>query len=247
MITAIQGFELKTREAIDNRLVLSKVEMLNINDNHMPEKYFAVCKDDGYLYIYNKNSALITSETGKFKKYSYCKIESISINGINLPIDDSLNVEIPIATKNEFGVSMAGYGIVSDNGVYNIDFNAIDDDSIPIEKVQWENAIIVRGYYYEGEFYQDIEHKIKYVPYEYKIYINIDTSSIYVWNGENYISAESNVPYGSDTIPGIIKLYQSTGNNTDGSISQKTATEELNKRFKVTANEEEETISLFNN
>ena len=98
-----------------------------------------------------------------------------------------------------------------------------------------------------GEFYQDIEHKIKYVPYEYKIYINIDTSSIYVWNGENYISAESNVPYGSDTVPGIIKLYQSTGNNTDGSISQKTATEELNKRFKVTANEEEETISLFNN
>ena len=69
MITAIQGFELKTREAIDNRLVLSKVEMLNVNDNHMPEKYFAVCKDDGYLYIYNKNSALITSETGKFKKY----------------------------------------------------------------------------------------------------------------------------------------------------------------------------------
>ena len=52
MLKSIQGFELKTREAIDNRLVLSKLEMLNINDNQMPEKYFAICTDDGYLYIF---------------------------------------------------------------------------------------------------------------------------------------------------------------------------------------------------
>ncbi len=246
MLRTIQGFELKTREAIDNRLVLSKVDMLNINDNQMPDKYFSVCKDDGYLYIYNKNASLISSETGKFKKYSYCKIESITINGRELPIED-LTVDIPLATHEAFGVSMAGKGIKVTNGVYSLDFNAIDDDSIPIEKVQWENAIIVRGYLYNGEFYQDEDHRIKYVPYEYKIYVDITSSTIFIYNGENYISAIANVPFASDTLPGILKLYQNTGVNTDGSISQKIVTDELNQRFKMSTNAAEETIIFSNN
>jgi hypothetical protein len=245
MLKSIQGFELKTREAIDNRLVLSKLEMLNINDNQMPEKYFAICTDDGYLYIYNKNASLISSETGKFKKYSYCKIESITINGTELPIED-LTVDIPLATHEAFGVSMAGKGIKATSGVYSVDFNAIDDGSIPIEKVQWENAIVVRGYLYNGEFYQDEDHRIKYVPYEYKIYVDITSSTIFIYNGENYISAIANVPFASDTLPGILKLYQNTGTNTDGSISQKIVTDELNQRFKINANVAEETI-IFSN
>ena len=246
MLRIIQGFELQTREAIDNRLVLSKVEMLNINDNQMPDKYFAICTDDGYLYIYNKNSSLISSETGKFKKYSYCKIESITINGTELPIED-FTVDIPLATHEAFGVSMAGKGIECENGVYNVNFNALDDGSIPIEKVQWENAIVVRGYLYEGQFYQDEEHRIRYVPYEYKIYIDITSSTIFIYNGENYIAAVANVPFASDTLPGILKLYQNTGINTDGSISQKIVTDELNLRFKMSTDAAEETIIFSNN
>ena len=150
MIQIVQGFEVKTREAIDNRLVLSKQEMFDTNDNHMPDKYFAVCSDDGYLYVYNKDSAIISSETGKFRKYSYCKIESISINNIPLTISD-LNVDIPLASDGVFGVSKAGKGIAAIDGVYSIDFSTIDQRSIPINKVDWENAIIVRGYYYNEE------------------------------------------------------------------------------------------------
>lgn len=246
MLRTIQGFELKTREAIDNRLVLSKVEMLNINDNQMPDMYFAVCSDDGYLYIYNKNASLISSETGKFKKYSYCKIESITINGTELSIDNFV-VDIPLATNEAFGVSMAGKGISAVNGVYNLDFNTLDNNSIPIEKVQWENAIVVRGYLYNGEFYQDEDHRIKYVPYEYKIYVDITSSTIFIYNGENYISAIANVPFASDTLPGILKLYQNTGLNTDGSISQKIVTDELNQRFKMSTDDVEETIIFSNN
>ena len=246
MIQIVQGFEVKTREAIDNRLVLSKQEMFNINDNHMPAKYFAVCSDDGYLYIYNKDSAIISSETGKFKKYSYCKIESISINGVELPIND-MAVDIPLSTHEAFGVSMAGKGISSVNGVYSIDFTTLDDAEIPIEKVQWENAIIVRGYLFEGQFYQDEEHRIKYVPYEYKIYVDITSSTIFIYNGENYIAAVANVPFADQNLAGIAKLYQSTGANTDGSISQKIVTEELNQRFKITTNAAEETILFLNN
>lgn len=142
MIQVIQGFELLTREAVDKRLVLSKAEMLSVNDNQMPNTYFAVCKDDKKLYVYSKDSTEISTETGKFKLYSdRCVIESISVNGTKLPIEN-FNVDLPIATASKYGLSLPGYGISAVDGKYNIDFNAIDDGSIPAEKINWENVVI---------------------------------------------------------------------------------------------------------
>lgn len=141
MIQIIQGFELLTREAVDNRLVLSKAEMLSVNDNQMPDTYFAVCSDDKKLYIYNKDSNP-SEETGKFTLYKNgSTIESISINGIELPIEN-FNVDLPIATASKYGFSIPGYGITAIDGKYSIDFNAIDDGSIPVEKINWENVVI---------------------------------------------------------------------------------------------------------
>ena len=140
MIQIIQGFELLTREAIDNRLVLSKAEMLSVNDNQMPDTYFAVCTDDKKLYVYNKDSNP-SEETGKFTLYNGSTIESISINGVKLPIEN-FNVDLPIATASKYGFSMPGYGITAIDGKYSIDFNAIDDGSIPAEKINWENVVI---------------------------------------------------------------------------------------------------------
>lgn len=247
MIKSIQGFELKTREAIDNRLVLSKVEMLNMNDNQMPDRYFAVCKDDDYLYVYNKNTPLISSETGKFRKYSYCKIESITINGTELPITDA-TVDIPFGDSSTYGVSRPGTGIAAVNGVYSIDFNSVEDSSIPINKVDWQNAIIVKGYIYHGEFYADASHTEKYVPYEYKLYVDIPTSVIYIYNGTNYVAsiASVNVPDATDLTPGIMRLYNATGNNTDGTMTQKSISDELVERFRISADSANETIIFLN-
>lgn len=50
---------------VDTRLVLTKKEMLEVNDLYQPEVYFALCKDDGHFYLYNKNIKG-NSETGKF-------------------------------------------------------------------------------------------------------------------------------------------------------------------------------------
>lgn len=140
MIHVIQGFKLLTREAVDNRLLLSKIEMASINDNQMPDKYFAVCKDDGYLYMYDK-SKVPNNETGKFEKYSNNKIETISINGVELPIDGK-NVDLPTATAERYGLIIPGNGLKSIDGVLTIDFNAIEDESIPIEKIDFRNVTI---------------------------------------------------------------------------------------------------------
>lgn len=50
---------------VDTRLVLTKKEMREANDNYLPDTYFALCKDEGHFYLYNKNSEP-NEITGKF-------------------------------------------------------------------------------------------------------------------------------------------------------------------------------------
>lgn len=52
--------------AVDTRMVLSKAEMREMNDAEMPNTYFALCKDEGHFYLYNKSNE-VDSETGKFR------------------------------------------------------------------------------------------------------------------------------------------------------------------------------------
>ena len=143
MIHVIQGFRLSTRDAVDSRLVLTKDEMKSVNDNQMPDTYFAVCKDDNLLYVYDKHRSTYSTsgDTGKFVPYSNNKIETISINGVELPISD-LNVEIPLANKNEFGVIKSGKGTDINNGVITLDFNSLDDKIIPFNKINFGELII---------------------------------------------------------------------------------------------------------
>ena len=52
--------------------------MLSVEDYGMPDVYFAICKDDGKFYLYNKSN-ISNSDTGKFvacnMKDSYIKTE----------------------------------------------------------------------------------------------------------------------------------------------------------------------------
>ncbi len=50
---------------VDTRFVISKKEMRETNDSYFPNTYFALCKDEGHFYLYNKNS-VPNEETGKF-------------------------------------------------------------------------------------------------------------------------------------------------------------------------------------
>lgn len=59
------GFSVGAPVPIDERLVMTKEQMLNANDNIMPAVYMTVCADDGALYLYNKTNEA-NAETGKF-------------------------------------------------------------------------------------------------------------------------------------------------------------------------------------
>ena len=63
------GFNIGSKDAIDERQVLTLEQMKNLDESIYPDKYFAICKDDGKLYIFNASNE-INAETGKFRVLS---------------------------------------------------------------------------------------------------------------------------------------------------------------------------------
>ena len=83
-ISVSQPFVREGGFPIDESTLKSKAEMLATNDNVMPAKYFAICSDDGQLYLYDK-SATPNQETGK---YTLIKTGSEMQALTNAEIDD---------------------------------------------------------------------------------------------------------------------------------------------------------------
>ena len=65
-ITLGTGFHIGSKDLIYDKFVLSKDEMLNINENTYPDQFFALCSDDNKLYTFDINNTP-NSETGKFR------------------------------------------------------------------------------------------------------------------------------------------------------------------------------------
>ena len=63
------GFNIGSKDAIDERQVLTLEQMKNLDENVYPDNYFSICKDDGKLYLYNSSNE-VNDETGKFRVLS---------------------------------------------------------------------------------------------------------------------------------------------------------------------------------
>ena len=63
-----ESFHRTSTNPVDDTLTLTKSQMKAINDNVMPNKYFSICQDDGYIYLYDKSNS-VDSTLGKFRKF----------------------------------------------------------------------------------------------------------------------------------------------------------------------------------
>ena len=75
-----------------------------------------------------------------------------------------------------------------------------------------------------------------------KIYIDKPTRKIYYFNGEEYLPIEAHLSAASAEMPGVMKLYNTTGQNTDGTMTQKSITDELNLRTKMDIDADDELL-----
>ena len=91
----------------------------------------------------------------------------------------------------------------------------------------------LQGYFNGGIFYQDPTLSAPFPKMINKIYIDKTSSKIYYFNGVDYVPIEANLTTASANTAGVMKLYNTTGQNVDGTMTQKSITDELDLRFKT--------------
>ena len=102
--------------------------------------------------------------------------------------------------------------------------------------------LIVKGYYNEGKFYEDSNFSKSLKSMTNKIYIDLETNTMYHYNGQKYQEIDTKIPSASAKLPGVMKLYDEVGYNIDGTMTQKAITEELDTKVEMSLKEEEELV-----
>lgn len=101
---------------------------------------------------------------------------------------------------------------------------------------------VLHGYYYNSKFYQDNMHQVAMSGMINKIYIDDSMRKLYYFDGEQYVSIQDNLVTATAEIPGVVKLYSTTGQNIDGTMTQKAITDELDLRYKASIDSNDELL-----
>lgn len=100
----------------------------------------------------------------------------------------------------------------------------------------------LQGYFKEGIMYQDATFGTPFPQMINKIYIDKIQSKIYYFNGVKYVPIDGTFSNASETTAGVMKLYNTVGYNTDGTMTQKSITEELDLRYKASIEQDDELL-----
>lgn len=160
----------------------------------------------------------------------------------------TINTIIQLRRDNEFNypttyVPRNGEVLLIDTPTKGLQVKVGNGTSTFTQLDYYASDIIVRGYYFEDKFYSDNNHENLITGSNLKIYVDISTSRLYIYNEEQYTIINT-VPYASSTNAGILKLYDTTGSNTDGTMTQKAITDQLNTKISVTVEAENE-LAIF--
>lgn len=137
-------------------------------------------------------------------------------------------------------VDVAGYGLRAKvgNGINTFKQLPYTDEAV----FQSINSLIVKGYLYQNKFYTDAGHTQLIEAVVGRIYIDAASSKLYTYNGISYEMQHNSLPHATAEIAGAVKLYDQIGQNIDGTMTQRSITNELNEKFEMDVIEEEEMI-----
>lgn len=110
--------------------------------------------------------------------------------------------------------------------------------------LEYENTIFQRTYFIGEKIFKDVDGTQEITPNENKIYIDANNpNALYYYNGVEFVGiGPGSLPVASAETAGIMKLYSSSGENTDGTMTQKAITDVLNAKVGATVNLEDETV-----
>lgn len=103
---------------------------------------------------------------------------------------------------------------------------------------------VIRGYLKDNLFYYDSAYQEQVTPSVNKIYIDVTSNKICFYDGYKFIIINDDLPMASSSSAGMVKLYGEVGQNTDGTMTQKAITDELNTKLEASFDHEEELLIL---
>lgn len=103
--------------------------------------------------------------------------------------------------------------------------NGVDNfNTLPYQ--DQENNVVLNGYALNGKFYADSTYTVELEKSANHIYLDKNSNgSIFVWTGTEFRAI---APEATETVAGVMKLYQTARVNANGTMSQKTITEGIN-------------------
>ena len=156
---------------------------------------------------------------------------------------------IRLRRDNDFNYAKIGDSFIPANGEVCLVDTARDglqvvcgDGKTTFNQLSYMGDYLLKGYYKDGNFYTGLDYAEEMTASERKLYVDLATSAIYHYNGVTFImlgSEGGKLPTATAEIPGIMKLYETTGENTDGTMTQKAITEELDSKVEIALNIEE--------
>ena len=103
-----------------------------------------------------------------------------------------------------------------------------------------KNNVILNGYFLNNKFYTDSTYTKELEQGINHLYIDKNSNgSIFVWTGTEFRNV---APEATDTVAGLVKLYNTKGQNIDGSVTQQLFTSEIDQKIEMEVDLGEETI-----
>ena len=203
-----------------------------------------------YFFMWMKLStladiAVIESRLQELRGYIDEQVGSIDLSHIALRRDNDYNykkIENTFIPENGEVclVDVAGYGLRSKvgDGISTFAQLPYTDETL----LRSIDSLIVKGYFYQGNFYYDAAHITPLNGMIGRIYIDAVSSKIYAYNGVSYETPNGSLPNATAELAGAVKLYDTKGQNIDGTMTQRAITNELNEKFEMDVVEEEEMV-----
>ena len=117
------------------------------------------------------------------------------------------------------------------------------DGKTKFESLEYVDNFIVKGFFVDDAFYEDKSGTVPIAGAVHKLYIDMATQQMFVFDGEKYVSAGGKqIANATSEIPGIMKLYDTLGQNTDGTITQRLFTDEINQKIEMDVVPEDEML-----
>lgn len=177
------------------------------------------------------------------------RLSTLEASKVTIRRNNDFNYQLAeIPANNEIClVDVAGYGLRVKIGDGITNFEKLPYLDEPILKNI--DSFIIKGYFFQNAFYLDSTHTELLDAAVGRIYIDAFSSKVYTYDGISYSILNTTPNAASADQAGIMKLYDQTGQNTDGTMTQQAITSELNEisdelddKFEMAVSKEEELL-----